>query len=422
LKISNYNIIKDFNENILIYNSFSKASFILEKGSDVNMFKDIEAFYKLTDSEQKMLIENGFVIDDNRDELTELKYIYEQKFFETDFLNIILVPTLSCNFKCPYCCEKDFSCGKENIKKYFEVLKKYAEKNFFLHNRVQISLFGGEPLIYIKECLEFLDWVKKDAEMKKYEYFIIVTTNGSLLTKEIFEKLKSHNLYTLQITIDSDKENHDKMRIYKNGNPSFDVLMDKIKNVVHAGADYGDEFKFVLRINLNNTSIEKVRETLNCIDLKNRNKTYLLIRAIYNTHAYNEKNKNNLFSLKKYYDLGTELGFPILKEQYQYQTCESCGDRKMFHLMPDLSVWKCINDIGFEKAKIGKINDDGLIELIPENVIGWYKSCMSAFQDEECVKCKMLPDCLGGCPLYKCKNSDGKSCRSFDMMSLPSLY
>lgn len=421
MKISKYNIIRDFNENILIYNSFSKASLILEKGSDVNMFKDIKSFYKLSDTEQKMLIENGFVIDDNRDEFTELKYIYEQKFFDTDFLNIILVPTLSCNFKCPYCCEKDFKCGKDNIKKYFEVLKKYAEKTFSLHNRVQISLFGGEPLVYIKECLEFLDWVKKDSKIKNYEYFTIITTNGSLLTKDIFEKLKNHHLYTLQITIDSDKENHDKMRIFKNGNPSFDVLMDKINNIIHA-APHNDEFKFVLRINLNNTSIEKVKETLNCIELKNREKTYLLIRAIYNTHAYNNENKNNLSTLKEYFDLGTELGFPVLKEQYQYQTCESCGDRKMFHLMPDLSVWKCINDIGYDKAKIGKINDDGLIELISENVVDWYKSCMSAFIDEECINCKMLPDCLGGCPLYKCKNSGGKSCRSFDMMSLPTLY
>lgn len=421
MKISNYNIIKNLNEDILVYNSFSKSSIILEKDSDTSMFEDINSFNKLSEDEKQMLIENGFIIPDNRDEFTELKYIYEQKYFETDFLNIILVPTLLCNFNCPYCCEKDFVCGEDDVKKYFETLKKFAEKNFQLHSRIQISLFGGEPLIYIKECLEFLDWVKKDSEKKNYEYFTIITTNGSLLTREIIERLNEHNLYTLQITIDSDKENHDKMRIYKNGNPSFNVLIDKINNVVHS-IDYNDEFRFVLRINLNNTTVAKVRETLNCIKQKNREKTHLLIRAIYNTHAYNKKNENNLSSLEEYYNLGTEMGFPIVKEQYQYQTCEACGDRKMFYLMPDLSIWKCINDISYDKAKIGKINAFGIVELNPENVIGWYKSCMSAFKDEKCIKCKMLPDCLGGCPLYKCKNPDGRSCRSFDMVSLPILY
>ena len=29
---------------------------------------------------------------------------------------------------------------------------------------------------------------------------------------------------------------------------------------------------------------------------------------------------------------------------------------------------------------------------------------MSAFENEKCLNCKMLPDCFGGCPLYKCKN------------------
>lgn len=226
---------------------------------------------------------------------------------------------------------------------------------------------------------------------------------------------------SLQITIDSDKDNHDKMRIYQNGNPSFDLLIEKINEVIPLGNEY-ENFKFVLRINLNNTNIKKVNETLMRINHKQREKTHLLIRAIYNTHAYNEKNENSVFELQEYFDLGMELGFNVLKEKYQYQTCESCGDRKTFHLMPDLSIWKCINDMGYEKSKIGSIKEDGTIELIPENIVNWYKSCMSAFSDSECLECKMLPDCLGGCPLYKCKNKGRKSCRSFDMMSLPSIY
>lgn len=90
--------------------------------------------------------------------------------------------------------------------------------------------------------------------------------------------------------------------------------------------------------------------------------------------------------------------------------------------MPDLSIWKCINDIGYEKANIGRISDNGDINLIPGNVVSWYKNSMRAFYDEECINCKMLPDCLGGCPLFNCKNSSLKSCKSFDMVSLPSLY
>lgn len=238
MKVSSYNIIKKYEDKILVYNSFSKASIILEKDSDTKAFENIEAFNTLSKPEQELLIANGFIIDDNRDEFSEIKYTFEQNYFDTKFLNIVLVPTLLCNFKCPYCCEKDYTCGKDDIKKYFKVLKEYAKKNFKLHTCVQVSLFGGEPLIHIKECLAFLDWVKKDALKNNYEYFTNIVTNGSLLTKENFKRLLNHNLHSLQITIDSDKENHDKMRIFKNNKPSFDLLMNKINMVANESKGY----------------------------------------------------------------------------------------------------------------------------------------------------------------------------------------
>ena len=420
MKVSKYNIIKEYPDKILVYNSFSKANLFLEKGENTKAFEDIEEFNKLDEATKKLLIENGFIVDDDRDEFSEIKYIFEQKFFDTSFFNIGLIPSLSCNFKCPYCCEKDFTCGKENIKKYFKVLKEYAKKNFHLHNIVQISLFGGEPLLYAKDCIEFLNWVKEDSKEKGYQYFTSIVTNGSLLTDEILKALLSHNLYSLQITLDSDKENHDSMRIFKNGEKSFDLLIDIINRTVPQTIKY-EKCKFVLRINLNNTNIDKVRDTLERIDEKNRPYIHLLIRAIYNTHAYKEKNSNNVGDLHQYFELGTEMGFKVLKEKFNYQTCESCADRKFFYLMPDSSIWKCVNDIGYKKAMIGKINDSGDTELIPENIVNWYKKCMSAFLDEECINCNLLPDCLGGCPLYKCKNGK-KSCRTFDMACLPFIY
>ena len=37
------------------------------------------------------------------------------------------------NFKCPYCFEKNLSCGKEDVNNYFKILKKFAIKNFKKH-------------------------------------------------------------------------------------------------------------------------------------------------------------------------------------------------------------------------------------------------------------------------------------------------
>lgn len=419
MKYSKYNIIKNYSEKTILYNSFSKASIFLEKDSDTKFIEEINEFNKLNEDEKKLLYDNGFLIDDNRDEFSELKYMYQQKFFDTDLFNIVLVPSLLCNFKCPYCCEKDYSCGKENVKQYFKILKKYAKENFNKHRIVHISLFGGEPLLYDGDCIEFLNWVKEDSKQNKYEYFVSIVTNGSLLNKDNFISLLNHNLYSLQITLDSDKQNHDNMRIFKNNKPSFDLLINIINEIIPLSYNYKN-FKFILRINLNNTTANKVKSSLISINEEVRSHTHLLIRAIYNTHDYKEKNENNLNNLKDYFDIGKELGYNIMKEKFNYQTCESCGDRKFFYLMPDLTMWKCINDIGYNKTKFGKIDEDGKVIIYNDNLINWYKNCMNQFEDKECINCSLLPDCLGGCPLYKSKHGY-KSCRPFDMTSLPSI-
>ena len=419
MKLSRYNIIKKYDDKILLYNSFTKASIFFEKDSSIKMLYDIKEYEKLSKNEQDILKNNGFVVDDERDEFQEIKYIYEQKYFDTEVFNIVLVPSLACNFKCPYCFEKDFE-NKSNIKKYFNVLKKYAEKNFKTHRMVQISLFGGEPLLYYEECINFLRWVDKDSKKNGYDYYTSIVTNGSLLDEDKLCNLLSHNLYSLQITIDSDKENHDKMRIFKNGNPSFDLLINKINTLIPRTLNY-QNFKFILRINLNNTTVDKVKKSLSNINPEIRNNIHLLIRAIYNTHAYNKTNTNSVNELLEYFKMGSDLGFNVLKEKYYYQTCEACGDRKFFYLMPDLTLRKCINDLGYKKTCIGRLNDDGEPDLNVEYIVDWYKNCVSAFSDEDCINCKMLPDCLGGCPLVKSKYNK-KTCRTFDMACLPFIF
>lgn len=419
-KISRYNIIKKSEDKIIVYNSYTKASLFLGKDSNIDAFKSIDKFNELDKKTKKILIDNGFVIDENRDEFSEIKYMYEKKYYDKTFLNIVLVPSLSCNFSCPYCFEKDLKCGYENINKYFSTLKKFAKNNFKKYQCIQISLFGGEPLLFAKNCIDFLEWVSNDAKNNNYKYFSSIVTNGSLLTESILESLLKYNLKMLQITIDSDKETHDLTRRFKNGNPSFYLLVQKISMIIEKTKDYKD-FNFVLRINLSNTSVNKVRKSLEYIKKKYRSDVNLLIRSVYNTHAYKDKNNNDNSQIGDYFAMGKELGFSIFQESFQYQSCEACADDKFFYLMPDLSVWKCINDLNYDQARIGMIKDDGTISIDPKKNVFWSKNAMSAFLDKKCINCKLLPDCYGGCILRKCKTCQ-KQCRPFAMTSMLHIF
>ena len=86
-----------------------------------------------------------------------------------------------------------------------------------------------------------------------------------------------------------------------------------------------------------------------------------------------------------------------------------------------MTLTKCANEIGCDACVFGKILNDGSIQLDSEKLINWFNINYEVFSNEKCRNCKMLPDCLGGCSLYKVKNNK-RSCRAYDMVSLPNYY
>lgn len=415
MKYSKYNIITPSTDNTyILYNSISKASAEIDENFK-QKYIDANNFDGLSNDEYNFFVENNFIVDDNKDETKELEYMFNANYFCHDPLNIVLVPTLKCNFSCPYCFEK-VVCDKYDNPTYFDTLKKYAEKQFHHHSIVQISLFGGEPLIYEKQALDFLSFVKQDSEKYGYELKTSIVTNGSLLTEYNVKKLIEYGLFSLQITLDGGHETHNKTRCFKNGNPSFDLLIEKIKMVIRLTQDIPD-FLFNLRINLNNNSENDLKEILSKFTDFERLRMRLLIRVIYNTDKYQNTNQNTLDDLKKYYEIALQMGANLVKNSYFYQVCEACADARFFYLMPDMTMWKCINDLNFEKAKIGQIQSDGNVQINFENITNWY-AMANCFKDEKCLNCKKLPDCFGGCILHKAKKGD-RSCKTFDMACLP---
>ena len=411
MKESKYNVYFEHNNKEYIYNSISKA-FAKIDANELNL-------ERLSDKEKMLLEENGFLIDDSRDELEELEYVYNKYYYSSTSLNIILTPTLKCNFNCPYCFEKTNAKMQERVD-YYEVLKKYAAKYFKYYNSVEISLFGGEPLVQAKEIFDFLETVSMLKEKEKFDYTISITTNGSLLTEQIVRLLIKNNCRAIQITIDEYKEIHDKQRTYSNGRPSYDVIIANIKQLIKVLIEKESNMKFILRLNLKDIGITDVRKTLSEFTEKEREHIELLFRPIYETNSYKENNSNKLDALTQFYDLGEAMGYSIVKSNYLYKTCEACGDDNFFYLMPDLTLWKCINNMETEVAKFGYISEDGQVNVNGNKLMEW-RSYANCFKDENCRKCSKLPDCFGGCILQKAMTGR-RLCKTFEMSSLPFLY
>lgn len=412
MKESRYNISYSLDNKHIIYNSLSKSSIAVPDDFSIN-----SVLKSNDDNALAMLKKAGIVVDESFDELSALQYIFNKNYFGGHhFLNIVLVPSLACNFSCPYCFEHETQDLFEvNMDRYFQILRLFTDKYFPLYDNIEISLFGGEPLLFKAQFADYLNYVSKHFSHKKYITSIV--TNGSLLDIETTQWLILNRCKAIQITIDGNKDIHNNNRIFKNGDASYNLLIDNINNLLPL---LDNSCQFDLRINLNNITPEEVASTLCDINIKYRDKVKVLFRPIYNTATYKQNNSNKFYDLKPYYDLAIKLGFQIIKNTYYFQACESCSGEGFFFLMPDLSIWKCVNDLRFSDAKIGYISESGDIRFHTHNLVKWfdYSNC---FADEKCLDCKLLPDCFGGCVLYKAKNGT-RFCKEFEMSSLPYLY
>ena len=139
-------------------------------------------------------------------------------------MNYIVHLTEKCNMNCKYCYEK------KNIKEIsFENIRNLVDnivKNDKSEN-VVISFYGGEPLLkldVIKDTVEYINSISK-----KTNFRYSITTNGSLLSKEIVDFFNQNNFIYVQYSIDGTAEAHDKNRVYQNGKDTFSIVSQNAK-------------------------------------------------------------------------------------------------------------------------------------------------------------------------------------------------
>ena len=137
--------------------------------------------------------------------------------------------TTGCNMKCKYCYEKekkDTMFSKENVHQLVEFIKKTSGMK-----KIQVSFFGGEPLLnfsVIKEIV--LELEKEHFEKVVYD----MTTNGLLLDSEKVQFIKDKGI-RISLSCDGTKKVNDHNRVDYLGNGTHDRVMEKYRMLVERG-------------------------------------------------------------------------------------------------------------------------------------------------------------------------------------------
>lgn len=146
--------------------------------------------------------------------------------------------TESCNLKCAYCIySKYYSYNHNRSNKIMDIsiAKEFIDYVFLLNNvdslphEIQISFFGGEPLLNFNSIREIVSYSKKKYPKQKFRF--AMTTNATLLDKYI--EFLVENKFNVLISIDGNDYDN-RYRVFKNNEKTFDIIKRNI-NLLRAG-------------------------------------------------------------------------------------------------------------------------------------------------------------------------------------------
>jgi len=419
MKASRYNFILESDEKgYLIYNGLSG-------GFAKISCKEYEIYKKIIDGEQlddqKKLIKEFrkgfFVLPDEFDELGYLRVMANIRRFQTNNLSLTIAPTLDCNFACIYCFEEKSKVYMD--KKVEKETLNFIEKRLPTVNSLSISWYGGEPLLAMNTIENISKNLISKSEELGFKYRGYIVTNRYLLTKKVAEKLRDLAVYGAQITIDGPRNIHNKRRPLRNGKGTFDTIFENFM----ASVDILDNI--AIRVNIDKTNrkyIPKLIDFFKDSGLEKiasiyfspvRRLTQVCESAVGCYEERKEFSKEEV-ELYKYLD---EKGFKISifpKPLYGF-----CGAIQLnsFLIGPEGNLYKCWNTIGMKDKMIGNVSE-GI--TYPHRFIDWMK--WDQFAGKECLKCKVLPICMGGCPYTGM--TTGVECESwkYNLLEMLKLY
>ena len=234
-KPSKFNYIT-YNDNseLLMYNaaigSSSFCKVLKEQTPEIRGLLS-EKIITITDENKntvQKLMEKGMIVSEERDE-DVFCYSSYLKAVNNNYLHLTINPTDKCNFKCIYCYENNKN-GNMSEETQSDIIS-FVRKEIHKYEGLRISWFGGEPLLQM-EIIDRLstEFISICSRLKR-SYMATITTNGYLLTKNVFERLLKLKVVHFQITMDGTKETHDRQRPLLNGSGTFDKVFDNLQNI-----------------------------------------------------------------------------------------------------------------------------------------------------------------------------------------------
>ena len=338
------------------------------------------------------------------------KYSYE--LYITDFAKrptvvkaLCLHIAHDCNLACQYCfAEEGEYHGKRELMSY-EVGKKaldFLVANSGNRRNLEVDFFGGEPLMNFQVVKDLVAYGRSLEKEHNKNFRFTLTTNGVLLDDDIME-FANKEMGNVVLSIDGRKEVHDRMRPFRKGAGSYDLIVPKFQKF----AESRHQDKYYVRGTFTHNNLDFSKDVLHLADLGFKQISVEPVVA-QDTDSYAIREEDLPQLMEEYEKLalemvrrhGTEEDFNFFHFMIDLEggpcvakRLSGCGSgTEYLAVTPTGDLYPCHQFVGNTDFLMGNV-DDGVVntELRDE-----FKSC-NVYAKEKCRECFARFYCSGGC-------------------------
>jgi uncharacterized protein len=165
---------------------------------------------------------------------------YERALLDSlrnDRLELRLLPTEQCNFRCTYCYETF-----EHKKMHPTVVagvKALIDRRAPSLSELHLDWFGGEPMLAPDVITDISRHALAAAAAHGVAFSAGMTTNGYFLDAEGFRRCLADGITDFQISFDGDRDAHDRSRVLGSGAGTFDRIWANTLGMMAVDAEFG---------------------------------------------------------------------------------------------------------------------------------------------------------------------------------------
>lgn len=310
-----------------------------------------------------------------------------------------------CNLACQYCFAEEGEYHGRRALMSFEVGRKALDfliANSGSRRNLEVDFFGGEPLMNWEVVKKLVAYGREQEKLHDKHFRFTLTTNGVLLNDEIME-FCNREMSNVVLSLDGRKEVNDKMRPFRNGKGSYDLIVPKFQKF----ADSRNQMNYYVRGTFTHHNLDFAQDAIHFADLGFRQMSIEPVVAPAEAE----------YSIK-------EEDIPKILEQYDKLAVEYIKRKKegrgfnFFHFMLDLNAGPCVAKrlsgcgsgteylavtpwgdlypchqfVGQEGFLLGNV-DTGVINT---SVRDEFKLC-NVYAKDKCRDCFARFYCSGGC-------------------------